>query len=211
MKNKIFLIIAGVIILIGIVVVSIWKFNVDFSYKNNSSINIEIGKEFNIKDIKAITNEVFPKQKVEIQKTGVYSDNVVIKVDSVTDEQKELLNTKINEKFGLENTVEDDMAVIQIPSFKLRDLVKPYIFPLGVTTVLVLIYMTIRFRKLGAGKVVAETLCLAVLAELLFASIIAITRYPVNKLVMPVAVVIYLTILTALNVIYGKQVAGEKK
>ena len=83
MKNKIFLGL-GVIILIGIIVVSIWGFNVEYSYKNNSSIFIEIGKDFNINDIKAITNEVFPKEKVEIQKTGSYSDNVVIKVNNVT-------------------------------------------------------------------------------------------------------------------------------
>ena len=209
MKNKIFLGL-GVIILIGIIVVSIWGFNVEYSYKNNSSIFIEIGKDFNINDIKAITNEVFPKEKVEIQKTGSYSDNVVIKVNNVTDEQKELLNTKINEKFGLENTIEDNMEVIEVPSFRIRDIVKPYIFPIGITTIMVLIYFAVKFRKISSIKVVLETIFLTAIAELLFAAIVAITRYPVNKLIMPVGVVIYISILTVLNVMYSKQIANEK-
>ena len=96
MKNKIFIGLSA-IILIGIIVVAISKFNVGYSYKNHTMIDIKIGKEFNISDIKNITNEVFGKQDVEIQKSGTYSDNVVIKVDGITSEQKELLNSKINE------------------------------------------------------------------------------------------------------------------
>ena len=109
-------------------------------------------------------------------------------------EQKEQLITKINEKYGTEKKV-SDMNATYIPRFKLIDVVKPYIIPVIATTVLILIYMAIRFRKLGTVKVLSHAITLTAIAELLYFALIAITRYPVNRLLMPVAIVIYITIL----------------
>lgn len=203
MKNKI-LIGLAIVILVGIIITVAVGFNVDMCYRNYNLVDIKIGQDFNINDIKTITNEVFQKQNVEIQKAGVYSDNVVIKVNNITDEQKNLINTKINEKFGINNSV-DDIKVNYIPSYKLRDIIKPYIIPLIITTVLILAYMAIRFRKIGIAKVISQAVILTIIAELLYASIIVITRYPVNRLVMPVGVVIYITIITVLTGMFEKQ------
>ncbi len=203
MKNKI-LIGLAIVILVGIIITVAVGFNVDMCYRDYNLVDIKIGQDFNINDIKTITNEVFQKQNVEIQKAGVYSDNVVIKVNNITDEQKNLINTKINEKFGINNSV-DDIKVNYIPSYKLRDIIKPYIIPLIITTVLILAYMAIRFRKIGIAKVISQAVILTIIAELLYASIIVITRYPVNRLVMPVGVVIYITIITVLTGMFEKQ------
>ena len=205
MKNKIFVGLL-LVILIGIIIISLLGFNVDFSYKNYNLVDIKIGQDFNISDIEIITNEVFPNQNIEIQKAGVYSDNVAIKVNEITDEQKNNLNTKINEKFGLENKVED-IQVNYVPSYRLRDIVKPYIIPMGIVTVSIFVYMAIRFRKIGIAKVLIQTSILTIIAELLYMSIIAITRYPVNRLVLPVGVVIYITIITVITGMYEKQMS----
>lgn len=209
MKNKI-LIGLAIVILVGAILVAAVGFNVDASYKGYTLIDINIGQEFNINDIKAITDEVFGKSKVEIQKAGEFNDNVAIKVSEVTDEQKELLNNKINEKYGTENTI-NDMKANYIPRFRLIDVVKPYIVPLIASTILILVYMAIRFRKLGVGKVLTQAIALPVIAELLYFALIAITRYPVNRLLMPVAVVIYITILTVLTGMFEKQLKTEEK
>lgn len=209
MKNKI-LIGLAIVILVGAILVAAVGFNVDASYKGYTLIDINIGQEFNINDIKAITDEVFGKSKVEIQKAGEFNDNVAIKVSEVTDEQKELLNNKINEKYGTENTLKD-MKANYIPRFRLIDVVKPYIVPLITATLLILVYMAIRFRKLGVGKVLTQAIALPVIAELLYFALIAITRYPVNRLLMPVAVVIYITILTVLTGMFEKQLKTEEK
>ncbi len=203
MKNKI-LIGLAIVILVGIIITVAVGFNVDMCYRDYNLVDIKIGQDFNINDIKTITNEVFQKQNVEIQKAGVYSDNVVIKVNNITDEQKNSINTKINEKFGINNSV-DDIKVNYIPSYKLRDIIKPYIIPLIITTVLILAYMAIRFRKIGIAKVISQAVILTIIAELVYASIIVITRYPVNRLVMPVGVVIYITIITVLTGMFEKQ------
>ena len=209
MKNKI-LVVLAIIILAGIVVVAALGFNVDFVYKNYNLVDVRIGQDFNISDIKTITDEVLKNKKVDIQKAGVYGDNLAIKVAEISDEEKDLLNTKINEKFGIENTV-DDIEVNSVPSFRLRDLVKSYIVVLCIATVFVLIYMAIRFRKIGVSKVVLQTLILTVVAEILYAAVIAITRYPVNRLVMPVGVIIYIAIVTVLTGTFEKQISTEKE
>ena len=210
MKNKI---LAGVavIILIGIIVIAAVGFNLDTNYKEYKLIEIKIGKEFNISDIESITNEVFSKKKVEIQKVGDFEETVVIKLadSDISDEQKNTLNAKINEKFGIENSV-DDITVNVVPKIKVFDLIKPYIVPIAIITVVVLIYMAIRFRKIGAVKVVVQTVGMTVMAELLYFSIIAITRHQINELVMPVALVIYVTILALLTGMFEKQKGIEE-
>ncbi len=209
MKNKIFAVLA-IVIIIGIVIVATLGFKVDITYKGYHLIDINIGKDFNISDIKTITDEVFNNANVEIQKTGAYSDGVAIKVNEINDEQKELLNNKINEKFELENTI-DDMNVNYIPRNRLRDIVKPYVIPLTVATVIILVYMIIRFRKVGPSKVIYQVISSIITAELLYSAIIAITRYPVNRLVMPVGVIIYISIITVLTGIYEKQITEKKQ
>ena len=70
--------------------------------------------------------------------------------------------------------------------------------------------MIIRFNKLGAGKVVLQTLGMTVMAELLYFAIIAITRHQINGLVMPVSLIIYVTILSLLTGMFEKQRTVEE-
>ena len=90
-------------------------------------------------------------------------------------------------------------------------MIKPYIIPVLIITVLILIYMIIRFRKLGVVKVLCQTVILTLMAELLFFSLIAITRFQVNSILMPVALIIYLAMFTALTCIFEKQISAENK
>lgn len=207
MKNKIFVGLA-IVIIIGAIMIAVLGFNVDICYKAYNLVDIEIGKDFNMSDIKSITDEVFPGKKVEIQVAGTYSDNIVLKIDEISDEQKSNLATKINEKFGLEKTV-DDIEVNYIPNYKLIDIVKPYLIPMCIATAIVLAYIAIRFRKMGIVKVLSQVIVLSVVAELFYIALVAITRYPVNRLFMPVAVMIYLIILTVLTGMFEKQKSME--
>lgn len=208
MKNKFFAL-AAVVVLVGIIVAVIFKFNVGYSYKGHQLISIEIGQEFNENDIKAITNEVFPKQQVEIQSSGVYKDVLILSVQEVTDEQKNNLVTKLNEKYGIEKNSEE-IKPKYIPSFRLRDVVKAYILPMALATVAVLLYLIIRFRKIGIKGLLIQFLGLNIMAEALYVSILAITRFPINKLVMPGAVAIYFAITIFLTCGYEKQLASKK-
>lgn len=210
MKNKIF---AGLAIVfaVAIIIIAVYGFNVDLSYRSYNLIDVKIGQDFKISDIEKIAKEVFPKQNLEVQRAGVYKDNVVIKVNSkISDEQKSTLNTKINEKLGINNNV-DDIQINYIPSYRLRDILKSYVGPLAIATVIVLAYLGFRFRKLGIVKVLVQAISLIAVSEALFMAVIAITRYPINRLIMPSAIIIYMLILTLLTGNFEKQKSLQEK
>jgi len=210
MKNKVFLGLA-IVLAVALIIIAVWGFNVDLSYRSYNLIDIKIGQEFNTNDIEKIASEVFPKQNIEVQKAGVYKDNVVIKVNSkISDEQKNTINTKINEKLGIENDVED-IEVNHIPNYRLRDILKSYVGPLAIATIVVLAYMGIRFKEIGVAKVLAQVIGLSVIAEALFMAVIAITRYPVNRLIMPSAILIYMILITVLTGVFEKQKSLQEK
>ena len=108
----------------------------------------EVAKEFEISDIKQITNEVMPNQPVIIQKVEVYEDTVSIISKDITDEQKSNLINKINEKYGTELSA-DSTQILTVPHTRGRDIIKPYIAPFLIATIIILIYMAIRYYKLG--------------------------------------------------------------
>lgn len=208
MKNKILALVA-LLIVIGIIVVAVFKFNVDYCYKNHNLVSIEIGQDFNENDIKNITNEVFGKEKIEIQTSDTYRDTLILRVNQISDEQKEKLSNKINEKYSLETT-KDSVKVQYIPSYRLIDIAKLYILPMGIATIIILVYMCVKYKKIGLKSVLGQTILLSVLAETLYGAIIAITRFPVNRLVMPGAVTIYFIIITFLCIGYEKKLKAEK-
>ena len=72
-----------------------------------------------------------------------------------------------------------------------RDIVKPYIFSFAIATVIVLVYLSIRYYKLNSLKVLAKSIGIMLLAQLILLAIIAIARIPIGVLTMPVVLLIY--------------------
>ena len=111
------------VIIAGIVMIAVKGFNFDLKYQDTQRVELYLQTEFNNADIKQITNEVFGNQKVMIQKVEVFEDSVSITTTSISDEQKNNLITKINEKYGTELTAEDTQ-VENIAHTRGRDLIK---------------------------------------------------------------------------------------
>ena len=147
-KTKAICLILAVVIIAGIVVMTTVGFNVELSMKKNNRIELYLEKDFEISDIKNITNEVFPNEPVVIQKVEVFGDTVSITVNEITDEQKQQLVEKVNEKYSLELNA-DSTEIEKIPNERLLDLINPYIFTFVLATVLILVYMMLKYKKLG--------------------------------------------------------------
>ena len=193
-SNKIKILIIMLIIIIGIIMVAIKGFNFDLKYKNTQSIELHLQTQFNISDIKNITNEVLGKQKVMIQKVEVYEESVLITSTSISDEQKNDIITKINEKYGLELKAEDT-TIENVAHIRGRDIIKPYMVQFIIATIVTLVYMGIRYYKLNAIKSIARTLGTLMIAQIVLFSIIAITRIPIGRLTIPMVIIVYLTTL----------------
>lgn len=206
--KKIAQIILICLVLAGIIVIATLGFNVGVRYGENTQININIGKEFDSKDIKNIAKEVFGNQSVIVEYVEIYKDVVQITVKDATDEQIAELNNKINEKYELSNDLSnaDDVLVARNANTRLRDLVMPYILPISISAAIIVIYEVIRFRKLGVWKVLYEAILAIIAPQAVLFSIYAIVRIPVNRLTAAISIALYM-----LSVFKGIEIFLEQK
>lgn len=192
------------LLIAGIIVIAVKGFNVGLKYSENTQIAINIGKTFEINDIKQITSELFKGQRVIIQKVELYEDMVQITVKEASEEQINELNTKINEKYELENSI-DDVEVVQNANVRLRTLIKPYILPISILSIVTILYAMIVYRKQGILYVLYTTAMAIVAPQAILSSLYAVTRIPINRLTSIIAVVVYIASITITMFYFGKK------
>lgn len=210
--KKIVYIILICIIIAGIIIIPTIGLNADLIYSKNVEIDVYLGKTFNMNDMENLVNEVFPDEKKIIQQIEVFGDMVAITIpDTRTEEELdtkvEELTAKINEKYELEIT-SDDVQITHNPKVRLSSVVIPYALWIGISAALILVYVTIRYRKLGVVKTLLTYIISIVAVELLLLSIIAITRYPVNRIIVPLGLAAFVIVVTVLGI---KNEAGLEK
>ncbi len=191
------------IIIAGIVIISTTGLKADLIYSKNVEIDVFIGKTFNMKDMKQIVSEVFPNERVIVQEIELFEDTVSITLqDNRTSEELnskvEELNNKINEKYGTENKVED-INITHNPKIRLSSILLPYAWTIGISIAIILVFVAIRYRKLGVIKTLFTYILSIGAPELLLLSIIAITKYPINRIVIPAGLIIFVTVVTILG------------
>ena len=202
MKKIIYAILVCIIIA-GIVVIATIGLNADLIYSKNVEIDVYIGKLIDEKDIQTIVDEVFPGERNIVQEIELFEDMVSITIpDTRTEEELnskvEELNTKINEKYEIENTT-DDIQITHNSKIRLSSVVMPYLVVLGISIVIVLVYVALRYKKLGVAKTLINYVLAIVSSELVLLSIIAITRFPVNRIIVPAGLVLLLAVITVLG------------
>ncbi len=209
-KIKILALLIALVIIAGTIVTFTIGFNFDLKYQEAKKIQLYLEKEFEIADIKQITNEVLPNQDVVIQKVEVYEDSVNILAKDITEEQKTEIVNKINEKYGTE-LVADNIEITNIPHTKARDIIKPYIMPFGIATIIVLAYMAVRYYQLGMFLTITKTLGILVITQIVLLSVIAITRIPLGRITLPLILAVYMLSLLGLTSHTEKKLAEKKE
>lgn len=202
LKNKkVMLIIA--IILIGVAIIAIEGLNVSIEYSNKSRVELNINEEFTNSEIEQIAKEVLDTKDVLVKKIGVFEDSILIYGKSISEEQKNTLVSKVNEKYSIELDSEE-ITITNESKIRLRDLIKPYVAPFAIATALVLGYMIIRFNKLGILKVALQSIIVISLAEGLLLSIFAITRMQITSMIFVYGSVVYIATIYALTLVFEK-------
>lgn len=188
-SKKIILLGLVLLIIAGIVIVALKGFNVYIMLEQHESINMVIGKEINLNDIKNICKEVFGNKTVVVRSVEFFNDSFNISVQSITDEEKANLVNKINEKYTTDFKAED-ISVVKVSNVRIRDLVRPYIKPVIASVIVIIAYLIIRFRKMNTFKLLGKLFAIIALTELSLASIIAIARVPVSPVIVNLMTVI---------------------
>lgn len=214
LKNIIYIIIC-LIIVAGIVVWKTVGFNMELQYSSRKQIELTNKTGIEISDIKKMVSEVLGNTRFIVQPVETFGNAVSIVAEDMTEEQKNSIVEKFNEKYYSEDSSEeskessdkssdkkidnDDIKIVSIPFTRVKDVIKPYILPGIITLVLVTMYFTIRFRRLGYKKIFAKTLIVPVVAETLMFSIIAITRIPFGRVAITLGIALYLMTIFVLT------------
>ena len=211
MSNKIKAIslLIAIIIIAGIIIITTLGFNFELGYQASKKVEIYIGKEFEVSDIKQITNEVMQNQAVMIQKVEAFEDTVSIISKDITEEQKSNLVTKINEKYQVELSAEE-IDITSIPHTRGRDIIKPYIVPFIIATVIILCYMAVRYYKLNSIKIIIKAMLILIISEALLFSLIAITRLPIGRLTASMMLTVYILALLGITNKFEKDLELNK-
>lgn len=214
MKNKmISYIVIALIILVGIGTIFAFKLNFTLTYSEHTTINVYLGKAYNLQDVKEIVEETLGKQDTIYQEIETFGDSLAITVKDITDEQISNLESKLKEKYEIAST-ETILQTNKIGHIRGRDIVKPYIVPMLIATIIVCVYTGIRYVKIGALKTVCTVLLRLIVLEALLLSVIAICRIPIGIYTIPVAILLYIGVILFTTISYenklAKKIANEK-
>ena len=188
--TKIITIIIALILVIGTIMIVTKGLNFDLKYQNNKKIEINLGKEFDKKEVENIVKEVVGEQPVDVSAIEVYKDAISITTTELSDEQKNQIVAKINEKYATD-LVAEDITIEENSHIRGRDILKPYITPFAILTILVLVYLSIRYFKLNAFKVCAQSFVIICFAQLVLLAVMAVTRMPIGICTIPAVLVVY--------------------
>ena len=216
--NKIIKILLLCLIIAGVIVVATLGFNVGLKYSSNFQIGINIGQEFETSDIRAITDEIYKGQRVIIQKIELYKDMVQITVKETTEEQIDQLYEKIKEKYNIteENEGEEENSTVNLQvsyneNIRLRSIAKPYVIPLTIATVIILVYLMLFFKKLGMWKVLYKALISIIGTQAVLFSLYAVLRIPINRLTPIISIIVYIATILTITIKFNKEKEEKAK
>lgn len=222
-KKIFFYIVIALIIVAGIVMVTVKGFNVELRYKANQKIELVIGETIDVAEIQQKADEVFGKGKSVVQLVEVFKDSVQITAEEISEEQKNALVEKVNELYPQEAKEEgkepeklidaSKITIYSTQNARLRDFLKPYVIPVAIVTLIILVYYAILYRKLGVLKVFSKSILTIVLAQLVLLSTLAIIRFPMGRLTTPLILLVYVTslIYTSGSLIKDKKAKTQGK
>ena len=211
--KKVILAVLICIILAGIVVIATIGVKADIIYSKNVQLNVYLNKTFEDSEIKQILQQVFQNERFIMKDVEIFKDEfTVLLKDNRTEEE---LNTKVqelvqklNEKYELE-LKEENIEIMHNPKVKLSSIILPYVVPIAISMIILFVYVGIRYKKLGTVKIIFTYLISIIALEMLLISIIAITRYQINQLIVPLALLLLIVEITILGLINEKKLVNN--
>ena len=198
---------AIVIIAIGAVVANTQGFNKGFEYGECTRILVYMNSVSNLNDIKQIVDDVV-ETKYDVAYTDEFSDTVSIRIQDISEEKIDELKNKLIEKYNFKDD-DEFMVVLNTPSVRTYDLIKEYFLPVGLSFVLVLVYLFFANRKLGAVEALFIPAVSIVIINALYVSVIAICRISINSITVPFGVIVYIVSLLGITMYLNNKNKAE--
>ena len=207
MKNKIIIAVLLLIIVAGVIMATVFGFNKSFEYGYTNKIFISFTESFDISDVEQMVKDVFQDAKYKVDYMDKFEDGVVVTTNSATEEQVSAFEDKLIEKYEkFTDKGSGFMQVIHVPPVRTFDLVKVFVKPVIIITVVTLIFLAIMFRKSGLVKACVLPVAIILGINALFVSLIAIFRIPVSDYIVSLTMFVYAMSLIIATV-YTKKLA----
>lgn len=206
MKNvkKVIFPIMILIIMIGAIVAATAGFKFGLMYEKHKRIEIYMENDYSLEELSNIIKEVLPNEKIIMQDVETFNKDIAFTVSNITSEQQKSLDSKIREKYKIDEKTKDVVMVVSEPHTKLSDIMKPYVKPLVITAIIIFVYLLIRFRKVGLLKASLATIASVIIIQALYFSFLAICRIPISKLTMPLSLLVYILTVISITVYLKK-------
>jgi len=133
-----------IIIAIGIVFLFINGLNLDIDFTGGTAIEVKLNQDFAEQDVINLVKEI-TTSNVLVQKTGEDSKGVMISFSQIEDNQITEIENKIKEVYP--NSEEPNTRVVQATYGS--EMVKNTLIAVAVALVLMVVYVALRFSKLG--------------------------------------------------------------
>ena len=158
-KTRIWLIIPAVIVAIGLVFMIVRGMNLDTDFAGGTMVQIDMEKEYDNQKLTQIVKEQTGDTNPMVQALGgtVQQNQVQIKVKEISTEQIEALYAAIAREFGLKEDKSNLISQSSISPTISGEMQRTAITATLVATILMLIYITIRFRdwRFGLSSIIA--------------------------------------------------------
>ncbi len=198
--KTILLIISILIILAGIITLCLNDFEKSLEYKEGTRIEVYIPTGYEKEEIMNIAKEVFETDEILFSKIELANQVVGIKVTKYSEEQLDAYLNKIAEKYNIDKE-EIEYHEMVVPETRISTVIKPYILPISLITVLSIAYVIIKnFKANNAIKISLKVLGILVITLGVYFSLISILNLQFSIFTMPLATAIYIvTLLIAVN------------
>ena len=180
-----------------------YKFDIDF--KGGVTISADVNEVFNNTDIENIVMEITGINPL-VQKTSGGNNSVSISIEPIESEKIDEIVEALKAKYT--NITEPSTRNIQ-PAYG-KELLNSAILAVSVAVVVILLYITIRFKTLGITA--AITAILALVHDVLFVvAIYGIIKFPINSTFVAVVLTIVGYSINDTIVLYDKIRENKKK
>lgn len=170
----IFLIFSLVVIIGGIAYGMITGYEFDIDFKGGTKIEVDLKEEFDNNEIEQIVSEVTGKKPL-VQKMSSGDSSVAITSDVMNEDESAKVVEALKTKY--QNMDEPSTRNIQ-PSYG-KELLESALLSVVVAVIIILLYITIRFKVLGFTAAITATL--ALIHDALFViAIYGIFKFPIN-------------------------------
>ena len=204
MKNKLLYIILIIVIIVGAIVYKVKGVNKELNYSNRQEFEISAASTFDVSKVEEIVKSVITNRPIKVQKVERFENALEIISAEISEEEKENIINKINEEYN-ENISNEDVKITSVTATRIIDILRPYILPIIIAMVIVLLYFVILYNKIGITEVLTKGIILPILAELSYYAIIVITRIPFGRITNSIALGIFILTIGMLTICFQKQ------